>query len=176
MKRRSKNELNFVIDKLTNSIQNTISGDSFETVVHRFLSIDVRKVGRRNGWQFDWKAELKDNRYDVFKLVISNSDEVIQGLISLEQRTDHVFINLLENAPFNIGSKKVYKGVAANLIAYACKISLNMGCNGNVSFFAKTKLIEHYIEKLGATWLGGQRMAITDQSASRLIENYFNKK
>lgn len=53
--------LDFIVDKLTNSIQNTISGDSFTTEVLRFTKADLKQVTKKNGWNFDWKLELSDN-------------------------------------------------------------------------------------------------------------------
>jgi len=35
-------------------------------------------------------------------------------------------MNLLENAPFNVGQNKLYEGVAGNLVAFACKFPFNM--------------------------------------------------
>ena len=64
--------LDFIVDKLTNSIQNTISGDSFAA----------------------------------------------EGLLSLTLEPDHIYMHLLENAPFNIGQDKLYEGVAGNLVDY----------------------------------------------------------
>lgn len=55
--------------------------------------------------------------------------------MTIEQ--EHVFMNLLESAPFNIGKNKIYEGVAGNLVAYACKISFQRGFDGNVAFTAK---------------------------------------
>jgi hypothetical protein len=40
-------ELDFIVDRLTNSIQNTISGDSFETEVHRLRLIDLKQKSPR---------------------------------------------------------------------------------------------------------------------------------
>ena len=40
--------LDFVIDKLTNSIQNTISGDSFATEVLRFTKADLKQVTKKS--------------------------------------------------------------------------------------------------------------------------------
>jgi hypothetical protein len=46
----SKNiQLDFLIDKLTNSIQNTISGDSFATEVLRLTKTDLKQVTKKNG-------------------------------------------------------------------------------------------------------------------------------
>ena len=110
---------------------------------------------------------------EVYKLTIINNSNIIQGLLSLTIETDHVFMNLVESAPFNIGRNKLYEGVAGNLVAYACKISFQRGFDGFVAFDAKTKLIHHYEKTLGAHRFGGQRMIIPTQSAQILIDKYF---
>ena len=51
-------ELDFVIDKLTNSIQNTITGDAFRTVVTRFTKKDLQNVTKKNGWNFSYSRNL----------------------------------------------------------------------------------------------------------------------
>jgi hypothetical protein len=63
--------------------------------------------------------------------------------------------------------------VPGNLVAFACKLSFQRGGEGYVSFVAKTKLINHYIESLGATNLGGHLMVITTATALKLIDKYF---
>jgi hypothetical protein len=158
---------------LTNSIQNTISGDSFDTEVLRLTNADLKQVQKKNGWNFDWKVELEDNKKEVFKLTITHNSNIIQGLLSLTLEIDHVYIHLLENAPFNIGQNKLYEGVAGNLVAHACKVSFQQGYDGFVGFTAKTKLIEHYQKSLGAYTLAGHRMIIPTQSAQKLIDKYF---
>jgi hypothetical protein len=166
-------ELDFIVDRLTNSIQNTISGDSFETEVHRLRLIDLKQVTKKNGWNFNWKEELADNKKEVFKLTITNNSDIVQGLLSLSLESDHVYMHLLENAPFNIGNNKLYEGVAGNLVAHACKVSFQQGFDGFIAFTAKTKLIEHYQNKLGAYTLGGHRMIIPTEAAQVLVDKYF---
>jgi hypothetical protein len=166
-------ELDFVIDKLTNSIQNTITGDSFPTEVSRLTLKDLPSVSKKKGWLFDWKKELDNNRKEVYKLTIVNNSNVIQGLLSLSKETDHIFMDLLESAPFNLGRNKMYDGVAGNLVAYACKISFQQGFEGFVAFDAKTALIEHYTKTLGASLFGRQRMIIPTHSSNILVEKYF---
>lgn len=85
-------------------------------------------------------------------------------------------MNLLENAPFNIGKGKLYEGVAGNLVAFACKLSFQLGFEGFVAFTAKTKLIKHYEESLGAYHVGGQKMIIPTHSAKQLVDKYFKTK
>lgn len=173
MKQRSEIQLDFVVDKLTDSIQNTISGDSFPTEVARFTIRDSKRTIKKNGWNFNWKSELDNDLNEVYKLNIVNNPDIIQGLLSIRKEMDHIFMNLLENAPFNIGKGKLYDGVAGNLVAFACKTSFQHGFEGFVSFTAKTRLIRHYEETLDAYHFGGHKMIIPTHSARILVEKYF---
>lgn len=173
MKSNTPFQLDFVIDKLTNSIQNTISGDSFATEVLRLTNSDLKQITKTNGWNFNWKSELRDNSKDLFKLTITNNPNIIQGLLSISIEQDHVYMHLLENAPFNIGKNKLYEGVPGNLVAHACKVSFQQGHNGFVAFTAKTRLIKHYEKTLGAYTIGGHRMIIATDAAKILVDKYF---
>ena len=93
MKKEKIIPLDFVIDKLTNSIQNTISGDSFATEISRFKRTDIKKVTKINGWNFNWKQELDNNDREVYKLTITNNPNIIQGLLSFTIKPDHLYMN-----------------------------------------------------------------------------------
>jgi hypothetical protein len=173
VKKRNNIGLDFEIDRLTNSIQNTVSGDSFQTEVSLLTKVDLKQVTKKIGWSFNWKTEFDDNAKEVYKLTIINNPNIIQGLLSLTIETDHVLMNLVESAPFNIGKNKLYEGVAGNLVAYACKVSFQKGFDGFIAFDAKTKLIQHYEKTLGAYRFGGQRMIIPTEPAQMLIDKYF---
>jgi hypothetical protein len=166
-------ELDFIIDSLTNSIRNVISGDSFSTEILRLTKSDLLQVSKSKKWLFDWKSELNDNSKEIYKLTITNNPNIIQGLVSLSVKSDHIFMNLLESAPFNLGKNKLYEGVAGNLVAYACKRSFQLGFDGYVAFTAKTKLIEHYQNTLNAQLQGSQLMIINTFAANLLIDKYF---
>ena len=168
--------LDFQIDKLTNSIENIVTGDSFETEVSIVTKQDLNKISHKTGWLFDWKKEFMQPDRDIYKLSITSSPGIIQGIVSLTVKEDHVIMNLIESAPFNKGKNKVYLGVPGNLVAYACKLSFQRGCQGYLSFIAKTQLIEHYIRTLNAVHVGGQRMVINTTAALILINKYFPKK
>lgn len=84
-----------------------------------------------------------------------------------------MFIRILLKVPFNIGKHKTYFGVPGNLVAFACKLSFQSGGEDYVSFVAKTKLIDHYIESLGAVHFGGHLMVIPTPVALKLINKYF---
>lgn len=161
------------IDKLTNSIENSITGDTFPTEIILVDDADLKTITKKNGWLFNWMAEYKLPDRDVYKLIISGNQSVIQGLISITEREDHVYMHLIESAPFNLGKNKVYLGVPGNLVAFACKISFHRGFEGYVSFRAKTQLIGHYEKTLGAINVGGHLMIINKESALRLIDKYF---
>ena len=154
MRKRVKIALDFEIDKLTNSIQNTISGDSFPTEVCRLTKTDLKQVTKKNGWAFNWKTELDNNTREVYKLTINNNPNIIQGILSITVEPDHIYMDLLESAPFNRGKNKLYEGVAGNLVAYACEISFQNGFDGYLSFTAKTKLIDQYIKTFNAYHFG----------------------
>lgn len=168
-----KAELGFIIDKLTNSILNVISGDSFQTEISLLTKEDLKNITKKTRWKFNWKAEFSDISKEVYKLTIVNNSNIIQGLLSVSIMDDHVYMNLLESAPFNVGDNKLYEGVAGNLVAYACKISFQKGFDGYLAFIAKTKLIKHYEETLGAYHFKEQKMFIETPSAKILVEKYF---
>ncbi len=172
MKTTKNHPLNFEIDKLTNSIENTSTGEVFDTVVVQLTSKDLVLI-HKSEWQFDWSKELKDKTKTVYKLTTVNNPTIIQGLISIEDKKDHFFMHLIESAKFNKGKDKVYYGVPGNLVAFACKFSFDKGYQGFLAFDAKTALIKHYQETLHATHFRRLRMFIETTAALRLISQYF---
>jgi hypothetical protein len=51
-------------------------------------------------------------------------------------REDHVYMHLIESAPFNPGRNKVYIGVTGNLVEIVCRISFDRGFDGCACGFA----------------------------------------
>ena len=173
MRKQTERGLDFQIDKLTNSIENVVSGDSFPTEISIVTEMDLKLASKKNGWIFNWRYEFKEPAREVYKLTIFNNPQIIQGLISLEVKTDHVYMHLVESAPFNKGKTKMYSGVLGNLVAFACRLSFQRGHEGHVSFLSKSQLIEHYEKTLGAFHFGGRIMIIKTQAALKLINKYF---
>lgn len=60
MKKGKDKGLDFIIDKLTNSIENIVSGDSFQTEISILNLEDIKTISRKNGWVFDWKLEFRN--------------------------------------------------------------------------------------------------------------------
>jgi hypothetical protein len=155
-----KNEiiyLDFEVDKLTNSIENAISGELFDTFIVKLKPTDGRGI-KKDEWAFNWQNELKDKTKKVYKLTTLSNPTIIQGLISLTDKDDHIFMDLIESAKFYKGKNKLYRGVAGNLVAFACKMAFELNYDGIVSFIAKTQLIAHYEQTLGAKLFGGNRV------------------
>jgi hypothetical protein len=165
--------LDFFVDKLTNSIENVQSGDNFPTEISILTKEELKNITSKTGWRFNWRNEAKQPEREIFKLTIVNNPKIIQGIVSLEVKKDHVYMHLIESAPFNIGKTKTYLGVPGNLTAFACKLSFQRGGEGYVSVISKTKLIEHYSDTLGVIHMGGQLMVINTPSALQLMNRYF---
>ena len=172
VKKDKEKGLDFEVDKLTNSIENIATGEVFDTEIVLLHETDRNQIVKED-WQFEWINELKDKSKAVYKLTTVNNDTIIQGLVSIEDKKDHIFMHLIESAKFNKGRDKTYFGVPGNLVAFACKISMERGYEGFLAFDAKTVLIKHYQESLHATHFRGKRMFIETTAANRLISNYF---
>jgi len=160
------------MQSLTNSIENSISGDIFDTEIILLTSKDKRHI-KKEDWLFEWSKEIGKSDRQVYKLVIRDNKTIIQGLISISDFKDHIYMHLIESAKFNKGKSKIYLGVPGNLVAFACKISFDKGYEGYVGFDSKTKLIQHYQDSLGAKWFKGTRMYIDSIAAQKLIRQYF---
>lgn len=172
MAKRQNSGLDFIIDKLTNSIENTSTGEVFDTEVVKMGKADIKLIIKTE-WEFDWHTEIKDKTKEVYKLTTVNNPTIIQELLSLEDKDDHLFMHLIESARFNKKKNKTYFGVPGNLVAFACKLSMDKGYEGFLAFDAKTALIRHYQQTLHATHFRGLRMFIETNAALRLISKYF---
>ena len=138
----------------------------------RLTEKDLRLI-QKSEWQFDWITEIKDQTKEVYKLTTENNPTIIQGLMSIEDKQDHIFMHLIESSKFNKGKGKIYFGIPGNLVAFACKVSVGKGYQGFLAFDAKSALIKHYEETLHATHFRGLRMFIETNAALILISQYF---
>lgn len=68
---------NFIIDRLSNSILNTISGDSFPTEVSILTKNDLKNITKKKGWNFDWRLEFNNEKTEQYKLTIVNNPSII---------------------------------------------------------------------------------------------------
>ena len=127
MKKKLTRRMNVRIDKLTRSDPDSVSrGDRVDTMIQRLWPADAELL-TGGTWQFDWARELHQKRREVYTLTTLLNPTIIQGLISLEDLGDHIFVHLIENAEFNVGGKSCSEGVSGNLFAFAYKMSFRKG-------------------------------------------------
>lgn len=133
---------------------------------------------KKDGWQFTWKKLAKVEGAQFYKITLKDSPKTIEGLLMITLINDEmVYMNNIEVAPHNYGSKGKYENVAGCLIAFASKKSFEIGRGnylGFLSFDSKTQLISLYQEKYGATWAMGQKMFIDPIEGRKLMEKYLN--
>ena len=176
LKKMKTKFLNFRIDKLTSSIENRISGEIKATKTILVTQTELNRFNKKNKWFFNWKNLLKNHPdCSIYKLITVDFEDETQGLIAFENRTNFLFIVLIENAPSNRKPNKKYLGVLGNLVAFICKLSFEKGFDGIVAFDAKTKLIDHYKTTLKAVHIGRGRMMINSQESKELVDKYFSK-
>ena len=112
------------IDKLTHSIENVVTGDSFPTEILPLSKPDLIHLTTKNGWKFDWKQEFLQPDRDVFKLTIRWNPTVIHGLISIAQMQGYVEMYLEpEGIDFLIEPHEVTEKDHLAMLAFiaACK-------------------------------------------------------
>jgi hypothetical protein len=97
VKKQRKILVDIEIDKLTNSIENTVSGDVFDTEIFQFIAKDGKQIHKPD-WQFKWHEQVKLTNRETYKLVIRDNPKIIQGLISLSDAGDHIYMHLIESA------------------------------------------------------------------------------
>ena len=112
----------------------------------------------------------------MYELLLKNNDTV-QGMIALKhiRQSYYTHIDIAEAAPCNVGRNGRFQGVGAHWFAIACKLSWDVGNEGYVQFKAKTNLVEHYRNTLGAQNIDSQNMYIDSYGALELIRKYFKE-
>jgi hypothetical protein len=83
VKKSEEIQIDFEIDKLTNSIENAISGEVFDTHISQIS--ETRKI-KKSDWVFEWHSEIKSNSKSVYCLTTLNNHKIIQGLISITDK------------------------------------------------------------------------------------------
>lgn len=131
---------------------------------------------RKHGWQFNWKALSKIKNSLLYKIVLDNDESKLQGMLMLTLvDNEMLFMDNVEVAPHNFGREEKYSYVAGCLIAFASKMSFELGKGNYVGFLvfeSKTALIELYQQRYGAEIAMGQRMFIDDVAGKKLIKTY----
>lgn len=139
-----------------------------------FLPLHPHDMNQLQDWNeaFDWSIYFGKARVEVYKMVLRGND-VIQGVIALERKEDHIWVHLIESIP---EQRKEFKRIGLHLLALACKRSIELGFEGAVALQSKTspKLMQYYSRVIGATHIGGGLFIIDETVAERLIMLYLS--
>jgi predicted dithiol-disulfide oxidoreductase (DUF899 family) len=155
-------------------IQNLQTTEIFETEFSSTSLQDLSEATVRNGWSYNW-LDFAD-AFKICKVSTVNNPEIVQGLVAFTVEKDHVFMDFVENAPFNRGNSKLYGAVAGNLIAFLCYLSQKLGYNGYVFFKSKPQLTDYYTEHYDAEIHPKYKdlLYFNPKNAKFLISRYLN--
>ena len=158
-------------------LKNTKTGDEKEAKISKILAKEIPL--KKDGWRFNWRQLNKVEGAELYKLSTVENPRVIEGMLMVTvYNGEMVFMNNVEIAPHNYGSKGVYKEVAGCLIAFSCMESFNKGrenYRGFLSFDSKTELMELYQNKYGAKIAMGNKMYFDPIAGKALMGKYLNK-
>ncbi len=133
--------------EVTGRIQNVVTTEIFSTEFSPATMKDLRQANQQHDWSFNWNGFT--DSFHVIKLTTLHNPTVLQGLVGFTVQKNYVFMDFVEVAPHNKGRGKIYKGVAGNLMAFVCYLSVLKGYEGFVVFEPKPQLTELY-EQYGA--------------------------
>lgn len=166
------------IDELTPCLRRARDGKIVNTEV-----IDISPTRSEfEDWEFDW-TKPERNGFAV-RAIKADGDDRIQGMVALKSDPENyaVVVDIVEAAPFNnphnkLFKQKEYDGIGGHLFAEAVRESYKQGYGGFVFFKAKTNLIKHYEESLGAVLINPKEriMAIDERAAKKLYDQYFQE-
>lgn len=168
------------IDTFTPCLRDTRTGEIVRTTVSKITSkTALKQYNEKTGWNVNWAKTPKN--VDVYALRVQGNDAV-QGLVGIKNDPDAqaVYIHWASTAPGNNkqlnNGRQDYEGVGGHLFAIAAQTSIDLGYGGYMhGFAANKKVLEHYIDKLGATYLGmlhPYHFAIDEKAAKKLLEVY----
>ncbi len=157
-------------------LKEVATGDIYEGEI--LETIPKELPFKKDGWKFAWRQLAKTEGAMLFKITLKDSPKKLEGLLLLTLVNDELlYMNNIEVAPHNFGSKGQYENVAGSLIAFACHKSLELGQGnyaGFLSFDTKTALVSIYQEKYGAKTAVGLKMYIDEIGGQKLIDRYLN--
>ena len=167
------------LDEIVPCLKDTETGEIKETVVFKIESRSfLRQFKEKDGWGINWIGVPSD--VEVYALALKENNE-IQGLVGVKNDTEvnAAYLHWACTAPHNnifLFRKQKFSGVGGHLFAIAADRSILWGYEGFLHGFALNKeLLNHYIEVLGASYLGVQhpyQFMINNVAAQKLLEVY----
>lgn len=148
------------------------TGRVVNTTVKEMKRSELKGYNKSSGWFINWSKVPHDQ---TIKAIFAEGNEEIQGLIAYKAAPDKYTIEIhwiVANPKSNghLTKNKEYKGIGAHLFAIAAKISFDEGYDGYVQAkAANSQLLNYYIGKLGARYLGGYEFYLDTAVAKELL-------
>lgn len=149
------------------------TGRVVNTTVKEMKRSELKGYNNTSGWYINWSKVPHDQ---TIKAIFAEGNEEIQGLIAYKPVHENLTIKIhwiVANPKSNghLTKDKEYKGIGAHLFAIAAKISFDEGYDGYVQAkAANSQLLNYYIGKLGARYLGGYEFYLDTAVAKELLE------
>jgi hypothetical protein len=99
---------------------------------------------RRHQHQFEFDFISISRKFVVYKIYLKNQPDIIQGLVAFRVQKGFLDCVNMEINAFNKHGISLYSGVGRCMVALCCKISIDNGLEGYISFEAKNRLIPYY--------------------------------
>ncbi len=137
-------------------------------------------------WRFNFNKHSKDKGAQTYVLVTEESPSEIEGCLIYKMLNDQEpYMAYIEIAPHNKGENRRFDLVAACLIAYACRLSFQLGKDHFQGWLAfdvmeekeedQLKLMAVYSKKYKAKRIDKTTaMIIAPEDGEKLIEKYLN--
>jgi hypothetical protein len=156
------NRIDLRIDEFTDSLQNAKTGESFATDFRRATARDIAKT---KNWLFDWRHELTNN--EVYKLFSKDAPREIQGLISIQDRGDHIWVNLavLRRTIWAKLNVTRWRQSLRNCV----KISFDKGYEGFVAFLKRKLSSLHITKDFESSSVGRSPRMIIESEGSQTL-------
>lgn len=148
------------------------TGRVVNTTVKEMKRSELKGYNKLSGWGSNWTKVPHDQ---IIKAIFAEGNEEIQGLIAYKPVHENSTIKIhwiVANPKSNghLTKDKEYKGIGAHLFAIAAKASFDEGYDGYVeSNAANRKLLNYYISKIGAKYLGGYDFYLDTAAAKELL-------
>lgn len=146
----------------------------------------LRLPSMHEGWRFNFSKHAKGKGVMAYVLVTEETPDAVEGCLIYKMMNDEQpYMAYLEIAPHNKGEKRKYDLVAGCLIAFACRLSFQLGKGDYLGWLAfdvqepteeeQIKLMIVYSKKYHAVRIAGTTtMVIMPADGERLIEKYLH--
>lgn len=145
------------------------TGRVVNTTVKEMKRSELKGYNNTSGWYINWSKVPHDQ---TIKAIFAEGNEEIQGLIAYKPVHENLTIKIhwiVANPKSNghLTKDKEYKGIGAHLFAIAAKASFDDGYVESKA--ANSKLLNYYISKIGAKYVGGYDFYLDTAAAKELL-------